>query len=370
MPVILFFSALLLIAVSVKGFFSLAPQIGGKAKGERLDKMKQSIYYNEGKFQNPVETKLDIPLATILKIAGKMLSNGAKNEPQEIINTIPFNKVKFSEYPEDHVTLTWFGHSSLILKMEGLNFLIDPVFSERASMFSFIGPKRFKYSDYVKVDDLPPIDALIITHDHYDHLDYKTLSSLKGKVNKCFTPLGVGAHLEQWGFSASQIKELGWWESISLNKNLKMTCTPTRHFSGRGFTRFETLWCSWVLSGNHKKIYLGGDSGYYSGFKEIGQKLGPFDLTVIECGAYNENWKDIHILPEETIQAHIDLKGSVLLPIHWGKFNLAMHHWMEPVQRLTAKANEKKVKVIFPEIGEIFSLNEELPSGRWWEQYS
>lgn len=368
MPVIIFFSAIILLSISVTGFFIFAPQIGGKAKGERLKKIQDSDNYQEGRFHNTVETNMDLPFSTMVKIAGKMLSTGSTNEPREIIQTIPFVKENYNNFQEDDLLITWFGHSSLLIRMEGMVFLIDPVFSERASMFSFIGPKRFNYTNYVKVEELPPLDAIILTHDHYDHLDYETMSKLKLMVGKFFVPLGVGAHLEHWGFAAKNINEMDWWESININEKLDLICTPTRHFSGRGFTRFETLWCSWILSGQNQRIFLGGDSGYFPGFREIGEKYGPFDITFIECGAYNENWKDIHIFPEEAIQAHIDLKGSVLMPIHWGKFNLAMHHWKEPVQRLTTKAYQKDVKIIFPEIGQIFT-SKELPEGKWWEGY-
>jgi L-ascorbate metabolism protein UlaG (beta-lactamase superfamily) len=369
MPVIIFFSLIILFGITVKVFFSFAPQVGGKVKGERLKKIRESANYKDNRFHNPVQTNMDMTFSTMLKIAGKMLSAGSTNEPGDVIQTIPFDKEKFNKFPEDDLVITWFGHSSLLIKMEGLVFLIDPVFSERASMFSFIGPKRFNYSNYVKVEELPPLDAIILTHDHYDHLDYETMSKLKGKVNKFFVPLGVGAHLEHWGYSAKLIQEMDWWESINVTENLELICTPARHFSGRGFTRFETLWCSWVLAGQKQKIYLGGDSGYYPGFRQIGDKYGPFDIAFIESGAYNENWKEIHIFPEDAVQAHLDLKGSVLMPIHWGKFNLAMHHWKEPVQRLLKTASKKKVKVVTPEIGQVFSLNKELPDGKWWEKY-
>ena len=237
-------------------------------------------------------------------------------------------------------------------------------------MFSFMGPKHFDYSHRTGLDELPDIDAVILSHDHYDHLDYETMLILKEKVDHFYMPLGVGAHFEKWGFDKDQIHELDWWDSIAFNDHLNFTLTPTRHFSGRGFSdRNKTLWGSWVIRGEENKIFFGGDSGYFSGFKEIGDRLGPFDLTFLESGAYNENWAQIHMMPEETVQASIDLGGQVLMPIHWGKFNLSLHPWKEPIQRLTSKAEELNVQVATPEVGELMIISKNIPQKRWWEEF-
>ncbi len=272
--------------------------------------------------------------------------------------------------PDTGIVVTWFGHSSLLIKIEGRIFLTDPVFGKRASMVSFMGPKRFDYSPQPSIEDLPPLDGIIISHDHYDHLDYESILVLKNKVDRFFVPLGVGAHLESWEVPTSNITELKWWESTRVDEELTFICAPSRHFSGRGLNnRFSTLWCSWIIKSNKSRIYFGGDSGYFPGFKEIGEKHGPFDLTMLECGAYNINWHDIHMLPEETAQAHVDLKGKSLLPIHWGKFNLALHPWKEPIQRVLKKADELNANVLTPEIGEIVILDDHTRNDQWWERY-
>ncbi len=220
----------------------------------------------------------------------------------------------------------------------------------------------------MRVDNLPLLDAVILSHDHYDHLDYETITELKDRVKHFYAPLGVGAHLEEWGVPGSAITEMDWWESTSHN-GLELTLTPARHFSGRGFSRFETLWGSWVIAGRDQKVFFNGDSGYFPGFKEIGEKYGPFDITLMECGAYNEKWAEIHMMPEETVQAHLDLNGEILLPIHWGKFNLSLHPWKEPVERMTQKAKELGVRVCTPEVGDVICIGSRVPSSRWWENY-
>lgn len=330
--------------------------------------MRSSPNNKDGKFQNQIETNMDMPLGTMLGTAWKMLAEGKKNEPDETIETVPFDAKQFLELGREDVVATWFGHSSVILNIHGKIFLIDPVFSERASMFSFMGPKRFKYTNYATFEDLPELDAVILSHDHYDHLDYETTLKLKEKNIKFYTAMGVGAHLEKWGISPANIVELDWWESLQFSDQITLISTPSRHFSGRGFTRNETFWCSWIFKGQQRQVFFGSDSGYFPGFKEIGEKFGPFDLTFLESGAYNKNWQAIHMMPEETVQAHQDLKGNVLLPIHWGKFNLALHHWKEPIERLLKKAGKMDVKVATPRIGEIIVLGRQLPQSKWWKE--
>jgi L-ascorbate metabolism protein UlaG (beta-lactamase superfamily) len=237
-------------------------------------------------------------------------------------------------------------------------------------MFTFMGPKRFPYSNYMDVDLLPHVDAVLISHDHYDHLDYKTILNLKDQVDRFYVPLSVGAHLEEWGIPSEHIIELNWWESVN-HENLTFIFTPSRHFSGRAITdRFSTLWGSWIIQGAASRVFFGGDSGYYQGFKEIGEKYGPFDLTFLECGAYNENWADIHMAPEETVQAHMDLKGKFLMPIHWGKFNLSLHPWKEPIERAIKKGNDLGVRILTPPVGSINELSDNLKTPRWWEEYN
>lgn len=361
-------SLILLLILITFLVLQFAPQLGKDAEGKRLERMQSSSHYKDGKFLNPLKTEMDIPPGKMVEIFWDMMVMGKKNEPDRPIENVPFDQNMFLRDPQE-TTISWFGHSSLLIKMNGQVMLIDPVFSDRASTFSFVGPKRFAYEHDMTVDQLPPVDAVIISHDHYDHLDYETVQKLREKVSRFYTPLGVGAHLERWGIAPENIIELDWWETIALEGNLKLTATPNRHFSGRGFSRNETLWCSYVLEGKHK-LFIGADSGYYPSFKTIGEKYGPFDLTLLECGAYNKLWESIHMMPEQTAMAHQDLKGKILMPIHWGKFNLALHHWLDPMQRLEAKANALDIDVITPKPLQTFTLEGDLPRYQWWKEYA
>ncbi|UTW61639.1 MBL fold metallo-hydrolase [bacterium SCSIO 12741] len=363
-------AVLVIIGVGLALFLNLAPQIGGTASGDRLARMENSPQFDGGIFVNPVETNMDMSAGNVAKMTWEFIRGVDHAEPEDTIRVQPFQADDFANTPEEEVAITWFGHSSAIVRIEGKTLLIDPVFSERASLFSFMGPKRFIYSKHMSVDQLPDVDAVLISHDHYDHLDYETMLKLKEKVNQFYVPLGVGAHLESWGIPSNQIQELDWWQESEWSDSLKLVCTPARHFSGRALTdRFKTLWCSWVIQGKNKRVYFSGDSGYTPQFKEIGDKYGPFDLCMMECGQYDEKWSNIHMMPEETVQAHLDLQGKYLVPIHWGKFNLALHSWKDPVQRMTAKAKEKGVYYLIPEVGHTFTLNTAEGAGsNWWQE--
>ncbi|MCL4138462.1 UNVERIFIED_CONTAM: hypothetical protein GTU68_034280 [Idotea baltica] len=233
-----------------------------------------------------------------------------------------------------------------------------------------LGSKRYSKELPINIEQLPAIDLVLFSHDHYDHLDYQSILLLKDKVKQFYVPLGLGAHLEKWGVSPERIKELDWWEEANF-EGLQLACTPARHFSGRGLgDRFTTLWASWVIKGKYDNIYFSGDSGYGPHFKEIGEKYGPFNFSMMECGQYNERWDNIHMMPEETVQASIDIKAKQMMPIHWGAFTLAMHPWQESVERATAAAEKMNVKMVLPQIGQTISINEEpLPTERWWEKY-
>ena len=351
-------------------FFRFAPQIGGVPSGETLERMKAAENFRFGKFQNAVPTKMNMKSGKMLKVMWEFMRGDDAREPKETINVTKFEKSNFEKLDISQIFLSWFGHSTVLIRVDGKTFLIDPVFSERASMFSFMGPKKFPYTDYMSPGQLPEVDAVLISHDHYDHLDYKVIRELRDKVNRFYVPLSVGAHLEKWGIAKDNITELNWWESADLGE-IKLVFTPARHFSGRGLNnRFSTLWGSWIIKGADQSIFFGGDSGYFPGFKEIGERFGPFDLTFLECGAYNENWSDIHMMPEETVQAHIDLKGKYLMPIHWGKFNLSLHPWKEPVERALIKGNELGVKIITPHIGSIVIIDDNIKTSPWWREYN
>jgi len=351
-------------------FFNFAPQIGSESAGKRLERVKSSNNYDGKEFKNLVTTTMSNPFKVMSKVGKKFFFDNEGREPKSVIRTHPMDLKAFNEISNDDFGVVWLGHSTLLIKFEGKVLLFDPVFGERASMFSFAGPKRFEYSERIKIEDLPEIDAVILSHDHYDHLDYESILVLKSKVDRFYMPIGVGAHLEKWGLESSQIFELDWWDELKFDEELTLVLTPTRHFSGRGLSdKNKTLWGSWVIQGQTKKIFFGGDSGYFPGFKEIGEKYGPFDLCFLECGAYNELWSQIHMMPEETAQAAVDLKSDLLMPIHWGKFNLSLHPWKEPITRLGIKARELELNLGTPEVGKLMIVSKEVPTEKWWEIY-
>lgn len=364
-------SIVLLVTAGIFIFFKTAPQIGSNPSGERLERMSLADNFKEGIFENTVETNTDMSFGKMLGVMRKMLfADKTGREPVETIKTQPFNQYDFEKIGADTIAVSWMGHSSLLIKIDGVTILTDPVMvGERASMFSFMGPKRFKYDHYLTIEELPKVDLVIMSHDHYDHLDYPTIVALKDQIKHFYMPLGMGAHFEKWGVAAENISEFNWWDEVEF-KGLKLALTPTRHFSGRSMTnRFSTLWGSWVIIGKTQRVYFSGDSGYFPGFKEIGEKYGPFDLTFMECGAYNEDWSEIHMFPEQTAQAHLDVKGGLLMPIHWGKFDLSLHTWKESVNRLTKKAEQENIQLFTPEIGETVFVPSSEQLGAWWEKY-
>lgn len=261
----------------------------------------------------------------------------------------------------------WFGHSTVFLEIEGKRILLDPIFADTPSPFPLIGGKRFSKILPIEPKNLPPIDIVILSHDHYDHLDYNSIMQLKNKTRLFCVPFGVGSRLENWGIDRSKIREFDWWKELNF-AGLILSCTPASHFSGRSlFDRNKTLWCSWVITGQQNKIFFSGDGGYGPHFEQIGKKYGPFDLTLMECGQYDERWAAIHMMPEETIQAHIDVKGKSMIPIHWAAFSLAFHDWTDPIERVTKAAKELKVNIITPQIGEVvFANSTEYPVAAWW----
>lgn len=257
------------------------------------------------------------------------------------------------------------GHSTILMRLNEEYVLVDPVFSERASPVQWAGPKRF-HPTPITIEELPNIRAVIISHDHYDHLDKNAIKKLSGKVDNFVTPLKVGDYLIEWGVDASRVTQLDWWESKDID-SLKLIATPAQHFSGRGlFDRDETLWASWVIQTEKRNLFFSGDGGYFSGFKEIGEQFGPFDVTMIETGAYNELWSEIHMSPEESMQAHIDLKGKAMMPIHNGTFDLSLHDWFEPFERISALAKQNNVELLTPTFGDAVTLSDPVSELAWW----
>jgi L-ascorbate metabolism protein UlaG (beta-lactamase superfamily) len=345
--------------------FMQQASFGKMPAGKRLERIKRSPQYKDGSFQNASATPTFTGGAGMLTVMKDFFFG--KHERKAPDKDIPSVKRDLKVHPSLKPELTWFGHSSYLLQVNNLNILVDPVFSERTSPVQYAGTKAFKGSNAYTVEDMPRIDVMVITHDHYDHLDYETIKKIKDRVGVFVTSLGVGAHLEYWGIAADKIKELDWWETTDINTDTKFTAAPARHFSGRGFKRNQTLWSSFIFETNGYRIYMGGDSGYDKHFAEIGNRFGPFDLAILEDGQYNVYWSNIHMMPEETAQAAVDLKAKVLFPVHWGKFALATHPWDESVQRVLKKAGELNMKVITPKIGEQVILDSIYPATHWWE---
>lgn len=325
-----------------------------------------SPQFKQGKFQNPK------PLETmsLAKVPGfikrYVVEKRLDAEPVKPVPLAAITAEVLAQLPADEISLFRLGHSSFLLKAEQKYWLIDPVFSERASPFSFMGPKRFHQTP-ISIEELPEITGVIISHNHYDHLDKASIKLLANKVAQFIVPLGVGHDLQAWGVKKQQIVELDWWHSHTL-ANVSLTLTPAQHFSGRSLTDSnDTLWGSWVIKTKQQSIFYSGDSGYFTGFKEIGEKYGPFDLTIIETGAYDEDWPDVHMTPEQSLQAHIDVNGQQMLPAHNGTFDLAFHPWYEPLERITALAKDAGIELVTPIVGEPIKLNNKTEYKPWWQ---
>jgi L-ascorbate metabolism protein UlaG (beta-lactamase superfamily) len=323
------------------------------------------------KFENPVETQVG-GLSMIPKVLKLYASNKEERVPPQAIGPFKTDARIYSQAPASGLRVTWFGHSSLLVEIDGLRVLVDPVWDNRASPLRWLGPKRF-FEPPLPLDELPEIDVVLVSHDHYDHLGKQTIQRLAKfdpvKKARWVTSLGVGRRLRDFGVREEQITELDWTESTTIAE-LTITALPARHFSGRGaWGRFETLWSSFVLKGRRHSVYFGADSGLWEGFADIGREYGPFDLTMLEIGAYNELWKSIHMGPDGAAEAFAALGASgLLMPIHWGLFELAPHGWRQPMERITELADLLGLKLWSPEPGvptEVIG-EQELRSG-WWQ---
>lgn len=340
---------------------------GKKPHGDILEHIKASGQYAENAFINQEATPQLSHDASYWKMILRMFE---KNPGRAPTDTLPVEKTDYTINESGETRFTWFGHSGILIQTLGKNILIDPVFSERASPVQYIGAKNFPGTEVFSIDQFPAIDFVFISHDHYDHLDYGSIQKLKARSSetKYYVPLGISSHLAYWGIDPSKITEMDWWEEQVLSDSLKLIATPARHFSGRAlFDRNKTLWTSYVLLSKNEKIYFSGDSGYGKHFKQIGEVYGPFDIAFLECGQYNSWWPYIHMMPEEVVQAAIDLQTKRLVPIHWGKFTLGFHTWKEPVERLQKRAAEEDVNMLYPIIGQGFGLHSSSENV-WWEK--
>lgn len=286
-------------------------------------------------------------------------------------------KTPVEDLPQERVNLTklfpkgdkglraaWLGHSSLLINIDGFIVLTDPIFQRKVSP---VGPVRFNRELPLQVEELEKVDVVIVSHDHYDHLNKYSIQQLAAKAGLFVVPARVGERLNKWGVPAEKIVELNWWQEHRLHEGLTITATPARHFSGRTpFDRNNTLWASWVIRTDRHRVFFSGDSGYFPGFREIGKKYGPFDVAFMECGAYNERWSNVHMFPEQTVQAVQDLGGNILQPVHWATFNLAMHPWYEPIERLIDKVWSSNVRLSVPMIGQVVDYDKPLRTELWW----
>lgn len=348
-------------------FINFSPQFGGSHSEEDKKRYQETGYYEDGKFTNLIPTSMDMSASKMLSAMVKFIKGVPNSKPEF---EIPLNKIdslSITQWTEP-ASLVWFGHSAFLLQLDGEIILIDPMFGDVPAPHPWFGNNRYSKELPIEIEKLPSIDAILISHDHYDHLDYGSIQKLKAKTKSFYVPIGVAAHLIEWGIPKEKIHELNWWEEI-YHKNIRLSFTPARHFSGRGLTdRYSTLWGSWVITGNQTNIYFSGDGGYGPHFKEIGDKYGPFDFAMMECGQYNVNWSEIHMMPEETAQAAVDINTKLMMPIHWGAFTLALHSWTDPVERVTAAAENLNMPILIPEIGSVLLLNDDLSqsTNRWW----
>lgn len=361
----IFVKGLIVLGVAVLVGYLWDPTAGAglNKKGEKI--MKQNIInaiYKNGKFHNNHPWRQP-GFTQYVEMMWKFLFAGGERTPEQKPPVNIPDMERFQTDSQMQLSSLWLGHSSLLINLDGNKIATDPVLQTRVSLF---GPTRYNGDAPLTPEQLPHLDLVLISHNHYDHLNKWTIQKIKDKVKLFIVPLGVGVQLEKWGVNPDKIKEMDWWEEITYN-NLTVVFTPTQHFSGRGLRdRDKTLWGSFVVIGPTHKIYFSGDSGYFEGFREIGEKYGPFDATFLECGAYDVRWKHIHMLPEETIQAHLDLKGKILHPIHWGTFNLALHAWNEPMERMVAEATRRNITYVTPVVGEIVQYSNSLPQKFWW----
>lgn len=312
---------------------------------------------------------MDISLRALPKILKENFKKNKEKSPETPIPVVKFDHRSF-EPADEKPKFIWYGHSVLLLQLLGKNILIDPMFGNNAAPISPIATKRFSENTLDLIDELPKIDLVIITHDHYDHLDYDSIQKLRPLADTWFVSLGVGRHLTKWGVPEHQISEFDWWDEVEFS-HIKMTCTPSRHFSGRGlFDRAKSLWGGWVFQTDDHSIYWSGDGGYGEHFKSIAEKFGSFDWAFIECGQYNKFWRPIHMFPEESVQAGLDVRAKIIFPVHWGGFSLAPHTWKEPIDQFMSHAQNKSIQAFSPAIGIPVHFGKEGICTEWWKAYT
>lgn len=360
-----------ILAIVAFSFIQLSPQFGGQVTEQQKESFEKLNHYQNGIFTNAEPFTLKMDCHSITEMLKEMLRSKPHIQPDKNVEVVPFDVSTLNQSIANKARVVWLGHSSFLIHIDDQVILIDPIFSDYAAPHKMLGRKRYNDKMPFDIMDLDRIDAVIISHDHYDHLDYPTISQIKDKIQQVIVPLGVGNHFREWGFAAEKINELDWWDETTLG-DLTIACTPSRHSSGRGISdQSATLWSSWCLLGQNQKIYFSGDGGYGKHFKEIGAKYGPFDFGMVECGQYNDNWAGIHMVPEESVQAGLDVRAASFMPIHWGAFTLANHTWTDPVERFTKKAKELNATISTPSIGQSIEISSATyPHDAWWEAFN
>jgi L-ascorbate metabolism protein UlaG (beta-lactamase superfamily) len=360
--------AVIALVALVAIWLSTGDSTGSSVDDARLERHRQSAQWNAAKkrFGNRLK-RVD---GSFLEMGGRFLFGGSKHRQAELKESpLVHDLAALQGHPASGLRVTWLGHSSFLVAIDGIRTLVDPVFGERASPFSWSGPKRF-YPPPYPLEELGELDAIVISHDHYDHLDREAVALLLPRELPWIVPLGVGAHLEGWGVDRSLITELDWWEETRV-KDVTITATPSRHFSGRAITMTDqnaTLWAGWAWTGPTRKLFYSGDTAMHPEFAEIGDRLGPFDLTLMETGAYNQLWCDVHLGPEQAALAHRLVQGNVMMPAHWGTFDLALHGWTEPAERVIVAAKELGIDLAMIRPGATYDIASQPGIDRWWPQ--
>jgi L-ascorbate metabolism protein UlaG (beta-lactamase superfamily) len=343
------------------------PQFGAPMTGARLERAKANPQYHDGRFVN-LQPETPTSFGTMVGYLGRQFSGDEVRVPPAPLPVLAVDPAALAAAPPAiGLRAFWIGHASVYVEIDGLRLLLDPVFAERVSPLA-IGPKRF-HPPPIALADLPTIDAVLISHDHYDHLDMETVRVLAARGTHFFVPLGIGAHLERWGVPLTQIEEMEWWQRKTFG-GVEFVCTPTRHYSGRSLgDRSATLWSSWSVLGPGHRFFYSGDTGYGTHFQDIGSRLGPFDLAFVKIGSYGpgQSWIDIHMPPEEAVQANRDVRAKRMFPVHWSTFNLAYHDWDEPIRRAVAEARRSEVDLVTPKLGEWVDADRGFASSPWWE---